>query len=105
VWETRGLEKERENARLKLDLKALEDRVEMLMEEVTELRRQQEVLDELLGREEERIEQDMANIRVEDMVVERGVEEEEPDYIEMVFEEAEEGEEGNETMNYLSAEE
>jgi hypothetical protein len=104
VWETRGLEKERENARLKLDLKAVEDRVEMLMEEVMELRRQQEILDEMLGREEERIEQDMGNIGVADVVVERGAQEEEPDYIEMVFEEAEEGE-GDLTVGYLSAEE
>jgi hypothetical protein len=107
VWETRGLEKERENARLKLDLKAVEDRVEMLMEEVMELRRQQEVLDEMLGREEERIEQDMGNIVVADVVVERR-REEEPEYIEMEFEEAEEGEEEEEeelVLNYLSAEE
>jgi hypothetical protein len=104
VWETRGVEKERENARLKLDLKAVEDRVVMLMEEVTELRRQQEILDKMLGREEERIEQDMGNIRMADVVVERRAEEE-PDYIEMEFEEAEEGEEEELVLNYLSAEE
>jgi chromosome segregation ATPase len=107
VWEERCRRKERELAGLKLDMKAMEDRIAMVLEEVAGLRGQQEELEELLGQEEERIRGREGNIGVEDVVVERGAQEEEPDYIEMEFEEAEEGEEEEEelVLNYLSAEE
>jgi predicted nucleic acid-binding Zn-ribbon protein len=99
VWEEKCRQKERELAGLKLDLKAMEDRVAMVLEEVAGLRGEQEELEEMLVREEDRIREREGNIGVEDVVVERGNE-----YEEVEFEEAEEGEEDM-TMNYLSAEE
>jgi hypothetical protein len=77
----------------------MEDRVAMVLEEVAGLRGEQEELEEMLAREEERVREREGNIGEADVVVERGHE-----YEEVEFEEAEEGEE-DVTMNYLSAEE
>jgi chromosome segregation ATPase len=107
VWEEKAKRAEREAASFKLDLKASHDRVAMLAEEISRLREEQAMLGELLGQEEDRIREREGNIGLRDVVVERGAQEEEPDYIEMEFEEAEEGEEEEEelVLNYLSAEE
>jgi predicted nucleic acid-binding Zn-ribbon protein len=99
VWEEKCRRKEQELVALKLDLKAYQDRVAMLLEEVSGMRGEQEELEEMLAREEERMREREGNVVEADVVVER-----EHEYEEVEFEEAEEGEEDI-TMNYLSAEE